>query len=109
MQDFWIAFALAVLATWRVTHLLSSEDGPGDLIVRMRARLGKNRAGELMDCFYCLSIWIAVPGAFFVSIAQWIARSDGRIRADVVHDKLGAMGYTGSERTTRRAVAAAMG
>ena len=29
------------------------------------------------------------------------------MRADVVHDKLAALGYTGSERTTRRAVAAA--
>ena len=31
--------------------------------------------------------------------------SNGRIRADVAHDKLVALGYTGSERTTRRAVA----
>ena len=30
----------------------------------------------------------------------------GKIRADVVHDKLLALGFTGSERTTRRAVAA---
>ena len=28
-----------------------------------------------------------------------------RIRADVAHDKLAAMGFVGSERTTRRAVA----
>ncbi len=32
-------------------------------------------------------------------------RSKGKIRADVAHDKLVALGYTGSERTTRRAVA----
>ena len=32
--------------------------------------------------------------------------SNGKIRADVAHDKLVAMGYVGSERTTRRAVAA---
>ena len=34
-------------------------------------------------------------------------RSSGKIRADVVHRKLTAMGYGGSERTTRRAVAGA--
>ena len=33
--------------------------------------------------------------------------SEGKIRADVCHDKLRALGYEGSERTTRRAVAQA--
>lgn len=40
-------------------------------------------------------------------LAEWVARSRGRLRADVAHDKLVAMGYGGSERTTRRAVAEA--
>ena len=40
-------------------------------------------------------------------IGQWVEASHGKIRADVAHRKLVAMGYDGSERTTRRAVAAA--
>jgi len=60
-DDAGIRFGLAALATWRVTHLLADEDGPGDLIVRARARLGESRAGELMDCFQCLSLWVAAP------------------------------------------------
>ena len=59
-------FVLAALATWRVTHLLASEDGPADLIVRFRARLGHGLTGKLMDCFNCLSLWIAAPAALFV-------------------------------------------
>ena len=47
-----------------------------------------------------------VACAFADKITEWIERSSGRVRADVVHDKLVAMGYTGSERTTRRVVAA---
>jgi len=47
-----------------------------------------------------------VAEAFVDKITEWIDRSSGRIRADVVHDKLVAMGYVGSERTTRRVVAA---
>ncbi len=47
-----------------------------------------------------------VADAFADKIAEWIERSNGRIRADVVHEKLRAMGYSGSERTTRRVVAA---
>lgn len=56
-------FALATLGTWRVTHLFAREDGPFDAVVRVRARLGSGFAGELMDCFYCLSVWVAVPFA----------------------------------------------
>jgi hypothetical protein len=63
----WFRFAVAILATWRVTHLLAQEDGPGDLVVRVRARLGNGFAGELADCFQCLSLWVAAPMAFWVS------------------------------------------
>jgi len=47
----------------------------------------------------------AVTEPFVDKIHEWVDRSDGRIRADVVHEKLVAMGYPGSERTTRRVVA----
>ena len=40
-------------------------------------------------------------------IEEWVEASRAKVRADVLHDKLRALGYTGSERTTRRAVAAA--
>ena len=42
---------------------------------------------------------------FTDKIVEWVAQSQGLVRADVVHDKLVAMGYGGSERTTRRVVA----
>jgi len=63
----WFSFVLAVLATWRVTHLLANEDGPADLIFRFRRLLGQSLAGSLMDCFNCLSLWIAAPAALFVA------------------------------------------
>jgi hypothetical protein len=78
---FWVRFVMAVLATWRVTHLLASEDGPADFIARLRARLGAGFAGKLMDCFQCLSLWIAAPAALFVSrkpldwLFAWMALS----------------------------------
>jgi len=76
-------FVLAVLATWRVTHLLANEDGPADVIVRFRALLGQSIFGQLMDCFNCLSLWIAAPAALFVSrrpvewVVSWLALSGG--------------------------------
>src|SRR5206468_8127120 len=57
----------------------------------------------------------AVPGAaarrpgvidgFLPKLEELVERSKGKIRADVAHEKITAMGFTGSERTTRRAVA----
>ena len=44
--------------------------------------------------------------AYLDKVEEWVDLSHGRIRADVAFDKLVAMGYTGSERTSRRAVAA---
>jgi transposase len=45
--------------------------------------------------------------AYLPKIEEWIERSSGKLRADVAHEKLISLGYEGSERTTRRAVAAA--
>ena len=44
---------------------------------------------------------------YLPKIAEWVERSEGRVRADKVHERLLGMGFTGDERTTRRAVAAA--
>jgi len=42
---------------------------------------------------------------YLPKVEEWVERSHGKVRADVAHEKLLALGYTGSERTTRRAVA----
>jgi hypothetical protein len=82
-ENVWVRLTLAVLATWRLTHLLAREDGFADIVVRFRAILGEGLAGKLMDCFNCLSLWIAAPAAFFVSrgplewLFSWLALSGG--------------------------------
>lgn len=42
---------------------MNAEDGPFDVIVAVRRRAGDGLWGELLDCFYCLSLWIALPFA----------------------------------------------
>jgi transposase len=44
---------------------------------------------------------------FLDKVEEWVDRSQGRVRADKVHERLVAMGFGGDERTTRRAVAEA--
>lgn len=42
--------------------------------------------------------------AYLGKVEEWVERTEGKVRADRCHEKLVAMGYTGSDRTTRRAV-----
>lgn len=64
---FWPRLALAVLAAWRVTHLLATEDGPFGLVLKLRQRLGNGAWGQLMDCPYCVSLWVAAPLALLLA------------------------------------------
>ncbi|MBS0404313.1 MAG: hypothetical protein JSS18_17765 [Proteobacteria bacterium] len=88
----WLAFALAALATWRVTHLLAEEDGPGGLVLQLRMRLGAGKLGALMDCFQCLSLWIAMPFAFALahSVAGWILAWLALSGAACLFERIGA-------------------
>lgn len=65
----WLRLLVASLATWRLTHLLAYEDGPGDAVAIARERLGAGFVGSLMDCFGCLSLWTAAP------LAYWAVRN----------------------------------
>ena len=91
--DLLVRFVLAALATWRVTHLLANEDGPADLVFHLRRRLGDSPIGGLMDCFNCLSFWVAVPAAFFVTLQpldwamSWLALSGAACLLDRLVEK----------------------
>ena len=55
---------IEVLVLWRITHLISDEEGPFGIFAALRRFAGNGFAGQLLDCFYCLSIWFAAPLAF---------------------------------------------
>jgi len=57
-----------------VTHLLYSEDGPWELFVKLRRKAGEGFWGGLLDCFYCLSLWIALPLAICIGLS-WTERA----------------------------------
>jgi hypothetical protein len=76
-------FVLAVLATWRVTHLIAREDGPADVMFRIRRWTGAGVWAQLLDCFQCFSLWVAAAMALFVAsrpaawAVAWLALSGG--------------------------------
>jgi len=59
-------FIVLSLAVWRLTHLLSKEDGPFDTIFRLRKAAGTGFFGNLLYCFYCTSAWVALPFGLWI-------------------------------------------
>ena len=63
----WYRLVLGALVTWRVTHLLHAEAGPWRILVRLRGTLARSGVlRQLAECFYCLSLWVAVPFAYLL-------------------------------------------
>lgn len=83
MRLYWLV--LGILAVWRVAHLFNAEDGPWDFAARLRALAGNGFFGGLLDCFYCLSLWVALPVAVLIGetptekLLLWPALSGGAI------------------------------
>lgn len=86
-------FLIGTLFVWRITHLLSAEDGPWDVVVRLRRGAGEGFLGQLLDCFYCLSIWVSTPLAILLEkklgerILLWPALSAGAILLERITDR----------------------
>jgi len=82
---------LAVLATWRLTHLLALEDGPGDSLARVREQLGASLFGKLMDCFQCMSLWVAAPVALYFTRKplEWVVAWLGLSGAACLLERIG--------------------
>lgn len=71
---------LAALNVYRLTLLISKEEGPGDIFGKLRTLAGvktdqysndygTNWISRGMLCPYCLSVWIGL----FVALALWAA------------------------------------
>jgi hypothetical protein len=92
----WFRLVIAILAIWRIAHLIAREDGPFDVIVTLRVKAGDGVIGRLMDCPYCLSLWIAIPFALMLAndvvtwIAAWLAISGGASALECGLDRMAA-------------------
>lgn len=83
----WSAAELAGVDPKTVARYVAVRDGGGDpFVVLRRARL--------------------IDG-FLAKVEELVDMSEGKVRADVVHERLVVMGFPGDERSTRRAVAEA--
>lgn len=81
----WLSLIIAIGAVWRITHLFHAEDGPWAIFLRLRHWAGGSVLGQALACFYCLSLWFALPVAlyyaptWFEAGLYWLAFSGGAI------------------------------
>jgi hypothetical protein len=86
-------FTLGALSVWRITHFFHAEDGPADVSVRLRLWVGNGFIGNVLDCFYCLSVWVALPLAAVIGetwrerILLWPALSAAAILMERVTNR----------------------
>ncbi len=93
MSFYWLV--LGSLAVWRVTHLLTAEAGPWDVLLRMRRLTTGVFWATLLGCFYCLSLWVAVPVAYYLStgwkerVLLWLSFSGAAILLERITSREG--------------------
>lgn len=68
-----LRWLLSALAVYRLAQLVSIDDGPADLFLRLRAWAGSmdlgpdgraaTNLGRLLACPYCTGVWLALPCA----------------------------------------------
>ena len=93
------------MAVWRLSYMLQNEDGPGGILEKFRGLLfdgadveGRQKIGFLspmVGCLYCLSIWVSVPFAVYLSMDDLIllpvhilALSGIAIFVSLIHERL---------------------
>lgn len=87
-----LIFIIAALATFRISHMIADEEGPGlpwgtkeqrkkGMFVRMHERFpATDWVGRGLECIMCLSVWIALPFAAYIDWSwttplTWLALS----------------------------------
>jgi hypothetical protein len=89
----WLRLVLAVFACYRLSELITIDDGPGDMFLRLRAWFGAYNLGEdgqpstsigrVIICQYCVGIWIAAALSFLFPVSlmtplYWFAIAGGQ-------------------------------
>jgi hypothetical protein len=66
LPDEAVGLVIGTLVTWRVSHLLVEEDGPGQVLTRLRRAVDATPMVGLLDCFGCTSIWVGAVASVAV-------------------------------------------
>ncbi len=67
-------FAIAAFAVYRLARMLADEDGPFDLLSRLRSSIDPDQhtwVGRGLNCPLCVGFWLALPTAILVARTAW--------------------------------------
>lgn len=92
LADRILGFVLAILACYRLSQFVAFDDGPFDLMLKIRELIGvydydesgraKSGFAQLIGCPYCLGIWFALPLALFLQygspVLAWLGIAGGQ-------------------------------
>ena len=63
----WLILLISALATYRLSLMLSSEEGPLAIFARMRRKVPpKTNPGRGIRCFMCWSVWVAAAVTLYL-------------------------------------------
>lgn len=74
----WLVATLAVFAIYRIARMIAEEDGPAFVFKRLRDHFTDDKSWIAVGlrCFYCVSIWAALPIAILLVVAggwdEWL-------------------------------------
>lgn len=108
MQNLIFEFILLSFAVWRVSSLITSEDGPWDIFAKLRnisgvrydessQEYGTTSLSRGILCLWCVSLWVGLPIAFIFPIpitgslfdvfVTWLAFGTSVILVDTILKK----------------------
>lgn len=65
----WPVFIIASLAVYRLSRMISDEEGPFAVFTWLRGLAKPDTwAGRGMECIMCVSVWIALPATVMITI-----------------------------------------
>ena len=67
----WLTATLAAFAVYRVARMVAEEDGPAFVFKRLRGSFTNDKRSFDVGvrCFYCISVWIALPITVLLVVA----------------------------------------
>lgn len=77
------------LICWRVSYMLTEEDGPKNIFLKLRFWF-EDRRFPVLDCFYCTSVWSALVITLFSPnpLLYWLPISAVSIFIHLLHERM---------------------
>ncbi len=79
-----LTFAITVLAVWRVSLLITADEGPFSVLETLRSKIDPNQAtwlGRGVRCVGCVSFWVSLAAALLLraSALEWLGMAGGAL------------------------------